>query len=108
MSQAELGAVDAELAVIGLYEGEALPEAISAAPGAADAKGMYKRLTAVHPEVPGRVLAVGLGKRADLGAERLRVAAALAAKEAERLGAASLAWALPQTDDDAVAATALR
>jgi leucyl aminopeptidase len=107
MSQAELGAVEAELAAIGLHEGEALPDAISAAPGAADAKGTYKRLTVVHPEATGRVLVVGLGQRADLDAERLRVAAALAAKEAGRLGADSLAWALPRTDDDTVAATAL-
>jgi leucyl aminopeptidase len=107
VSQAELPAVEVELAAIGLYEGEALPEAISGAPGAADSKGTYKRLTMVYPETPGRVSVVGLGKRADVDAERLRVAAALAAKEAGQLGAGSLVWALPETGDDEMATTAL-
>jgi leucyl aminopeptidase len=45
------------------------------------------------------VLVAGLGKRGDLDAERLRVAAALVAKEAGKLNAASLAWVLPEGDD---------
>src|SRR6185312_7291715 len=40
-------------------------------------------------------------------AERLRVAAALAAKEAGRLETSSVAWALPEGSDDDVAAEAL-
>jgi leucyl aminopeptidase len=46
-------------------------------------------------------LVVGLGKRAEMDAERARVAAALAAKEAGRLEARSIAWLLPASDDDA-------
>ena len=53
------------------------------------------------------MLVVGLGERDELDPERLRVAAALAAKEADRLRAESLAWALPASDDDALAAEAL-
>jgi leucyl aminopeptidase len=94
-SQNELAAVDADLVAIGLCEGEELPTELTSARGAADAKGGFKKLTMVHPEQPTRVLVAGLGKREDLDAERLRVAAALVAKEAAKLGASSLAWELP-------------
>jgi leucyl aminopeptidase len=50
---------------------------------------------------------VGLGKRDEIDAEKLRVAAARAAKEAARLEATSLAWALPESDDAEAAVTAL-
>jgi leucyl aminopeptidase len=104
VSQIELAAVDADLLAVGLCEGEDLPAEFASARGAADAKGSFKKLTVIHPEQPGRVLVVGLGKRADLDAERARVAAALAAKEARKLGAGSLAWAVPEhADRDALA-----
>ncbi len=104
VSQNELAAVDADLLAVGLCEGEELPGELASARGAADAKGDFKKLTTIHPERPARVLVAGLGKREDLDAERLRVAAALVAKEAGRLGASSLAWALPEGDDaDALA-----
>jgi leucyl aminopeptidase len=99
VSQNELTAVDAALVAIGLCEGEELPAELAAARGAADAKGSFKKLATVHPEQPARVLVAGLGKRADLDAERLRVAAALVAKEAGKLSATSLAWVLPEGDD---------
>jgi leucyl aminopeptidase len=86
---------DTDLVAVGLYEGEDLPEALAAAPGAADARGGFKKLTLLHPERPARVLVVGLGKREELDAERARVAAALAAKEAGKLEVTSLAWLLP-------------
>ena len=104
VSQPEIAAVDAGLLVVGLCEGEELPAELASARGAADAKGSFKKLTIAHPEQPDRVLVVGLGKRADLDAERARVAAALAAKEADRLGATSLAWVVPENADrDALA-----
>jgi leucyl aminopeptidase len=103
----ELAAIDADLAVIGLVEGAELPEALAAARGAADAKGSFKALATLHPDTPARVLVIGLGKREELDAERLRRAAAVAAKEAGRLEAGSIAWALPQTGDDVAAAEAL-
>jgi leucyl aminopeptidase len=105
--QSELPAVDAELAVVGLYDGEPALEAIAAAPGAATARGTFKALSAVFPEGQARVLVVGLGKREDADPERLRVAAALAVKEAARLEASSLAWALPESGDDDATAEAL-
>jgi leucyl aminopeptidase len=98
VSQNEPAAVDADLVAIGLCEGEELPGEIASARGAADAKGSFKKLTTIHPEQPARVLVAGLGKRSDLDAERLRVAAALVAKEAGKLDAGSLAWVLPEGD----------
>jgi leucyl aminopeptidase len=101
LSQAEIPAVDAELLAVGLCEGEQLPAGLASAPGAGDAKGGFKKLAMLHPEHPTRVLVVGLGERGELDAERARVAAALAAKEAGRLSAKSIAWALPGSEDDA-------
>ena len=103
----DLAAVDADLAVVGLLDGEELPQALAGARGAGDAKSSFKALTMLHPEAPARVLIVGLGKRDDLDPERLRRAAAVAAKEARRLELTSIAWALPETDDDPAAAAAL-
>ena len=99
VSQNEPAAVDADLVVIGLCEGEELPAELASARGAADAKGGFKKLATIHPEQPARVLVAGLGQRGDLDAERLRVAGALVAKEAAKLSASSLAWLLPEGDD---------
>jgi len=95
VSQSEISAADADLVVVGLCEDDALPQGLTSARGASDAKGNFKRLTTVHPEQPARVLVAGLGKRDDLDAERLRVVAALVAKEASKLNATSLAWVMP-------------
>jgi leucyl aminopeptidase len=103
----EIPEVDAGLLVAGLYEGEELPAGLSGAPGAADAKAEFEKLSLLHPERPGRALVVGLGKREDADSERLRVAAALAAREAARLEASSAAWLLPRSEDDEAAAAAL-
>ena len=99
VSQIEIPQVEAELFAIGLCEGEELPAELASAPGAADAKGSFKKLAMLRPERPERVLVVGLGKRGDLDAERARVAAALVAKEAGKLAVSSLAWALPEAGD---------
>jgi leucyl aminopeptidase len=99
VSQNEPAAVDADLVAIGLCEGEELPAELASARGAADAKGSFKKLATIHPEQPARALVAGLGKRGDLDAERLRVAAALVAKEAGKLSASSLAWVLPEGGD---------
>jgi leucyl aminopeptidase len=107
VSQSALPEVDSDLVVVGLCEDGSLPAEIAGAPGAGDAKGSYKDLSTVHPDSPARVLVVGLGKREQADAERLRVAAALAAKAAGRLRAKSLAWVLPETADDDAAAEAL-
>jgi leucyl aminopeptidase len=107
VSQASLAEAGAELALVGLYEGEELPAELAGAPGAADARGGFQKLRLLHPESPGRVLVVGLGKREKADAERIRLAAAVAAKEAVRLEATALAWALPASDDDEATAAAL-
>ena len=99
VSQSELSAVDAGLVAIGLCEGEELPAELASARGADDAKGGFEKLTTIHPDRPARVLVAGLGKREDLDAERLRIAAALVAKEAGKLNATSLAWVLPDGDE---------
>jgi leucyl aminopeptidase len=104
VSQGEIPAVEADLVAVGLYEGGGLPAELASAPGAADAKSGFKKLSAVFPEQPRRALVAGLGKRDQVDAERLRVAAALVAKEAGKLGATSLAWVLPESaDGDALA-----
>src|SRR5258708_37902959 len=107
VSQVEIAAVDAGLLAVGLCEGEELTADLASARGAADVKGGFKRLTRIHPESPSRVLVVGLGKREELEAERARVAAALVAKEASKLDAASIAWVLPESDQDDVLAEGL-
>jgi leucyl aminopeptidase len=99
--------VEADLLAVGLYEGDELPAELADAPGAADARGGFRKLTLLRPERPARALVVGLGKREEMDAERARVAAALAAGEAGRSEATSLAWLLPSTDDDAATAEGL-
>ena len=98
---------DAELVCIGLFEDEELGEPFAAAPGAVDARGGFKKLAVLRPQVPSRVLVVGLGKRADFDPERARVAAALAVRQARRVEAASIAWALPDAGEAADVAVAL-
>ncbi len=94
------------LAVVGLLQEGTLPGALAELAGAADAKGIFKRKLLLHAGDT-RVLVVGLGKHEELDVERLRVAAAVAAQEALRLEAGSIAWALPETGDDGTAAEAL-
>jgi leucyl aminopeptidase len=96
----------ADLAVVGLFEGDSLPAELADAPGAADARGGFKKLALLYPG-DRRVLVAGLGKRDELDAERLRVVAALAAKRAAALEATSIAWAAPDGLDPADAGAAL-
>ncbi len=105
--QIELPEVDADLVAIGLYDGEGMPAEIATAPGAADAKGAFKKLALLHPDRPARVLVIGLGKREEMDAERARVAAALVAREAAEVEATSLAWALPESAKDTATAEGL-
>ena len=107
VKQVELAESGADLVVVGLFEDRELPGAIAAAPGAGEAKAGFKKLSLLRPQDFPPVLVVGLGERDELDAERLRVAAALAAKEAARLEVASIAWALPEGGDPAALAEAL-
>jgi leucyl aminopeptidase len=107
LRQSEIAAVEADLLVAGLYEGEELPAGLAGAPGAAGAKADFEQLSPLFPERPGRALVAGLGKREESDPERLRIVAALAAEEAERLDARRLAWLLPESGDDEATASAL-
>jgi leucyl aminopeptidase len=86
---------DADLQVLGLPDGEELPGALAGVPGAVDVKTAFKRTTLLRPDDE-RLLVVGLGKREDLDAERLRVAAAVATKQAGGLECTSISWRLPE------------
>jgi leucyl aminopeptidase len=104
VSDTGIDQADADLVVVGLYEGGDLPAELSSAPGSSDAKGGFKKSVLLHSERLGRTLVMGLGKREELDAERSRVVAALAAQAAGKLEATSLAWQLPESDDgDALA-----
>jgi leucyl aminopeptidase len=106
VSQSDPVAAGVGLTVVGLHESGSLPDSLAGLAGAGDAKGSFKKKLLLHTG-DARVLIVGLGKREEADAERLRVAAALAAKEAGRLEVSSIAWALPDTGDDDAAAEAL-
>jgi leucyl aminopeptidase len=97
---------DADLIVIGLRDGESPPPEITNVPGAAEARGAFKKLSLLRPDGSPPLLVIGLGDPEDVDAERLRVAAALAAKEAGRLQAKSLAWVLPSFGNSAEGAEA--
>src|SRR5687767_1798520 len=103
---APLAEAEADLHVLALADGEELPSELADAPGAADVKTAFKKLAVVRPGSPERLLAAGLGKPDDVDAERLRVAAALAVKQAGRFDATTIAFALPASGpgDEAAAA----
>jgi leucyl aminopeptidase len=90
-----LADVDADVQVVGHFDGDELPTALASVPGAGDVRASFKRLTMLRPDGSHRFLVAGLGARDELDRERLRVAAALAAKQAGRLGAAAIAWEPP-------------
>jgi leucyl aminopeptidase len=104
VEQGDLKSAGADLLVVGLSKGIELPAGIGTTAGADEAKAGFKKLSLLRPEGFPPTLVIGLGDRDELDAEKLRVAAALAAKEAKRLEVASLAWALPEGGGDADAA----
>jgi leucyl aminopeptidase len=95
-----LEAVDADLHVTGLAQGEELEDSYRDLPGAGDARGGFRKQVLLRPDATRRVLAVGTGKRDELTAERLRVLAATAVGEAAAYEATTIAWALPASDGD--------
>ncbi|HEX8050665.1 MAG TPA: M17 family peptidase N-terminal domain-containing protein, partial [Solirubrobacterales bacterium] len=106
VKQVGLAESGAELVAIGAFEGTELPAPVGAASGGSDVKAGFKKLSLLRPQDFPPVLVVGLGERDELDPERLRIAAAVVAKEAARLEATSLAWALPESDDPLAAAEA--
>jgi leucyl aminopeptidase len=105
--QVELADAGADLLAVGLIEGGDLPPEIAGAAGADSAKSGFKKLSLLRPDGFPPVLVVGLGESDEIDLEKLRVAAALAAKEAGRLEAKSIAWAYPEGIDSVLAADAL-
>jgi leucyl aminopeptidase len=103
----ELGDAGVDLVVHPLADDGFLPEPIASAPGAEAVKSEFKKLTLLRPEGFTPVLIVGLGKNGELDAEKVRVAAAIATKEAARLGARSVAWPLSDSSLDDVIAEAI-
>jgi leucyl aminopeptidase len=96
--QRRLAEIDADMHVVPRASSEEpVPSEFQGAPGAADAGTDYKQLTLLRPGPPERLLVVGTGDIEDLDGERIRVVAALAAKEARRYKARSIAWWLPVT-----------
>src|SRR3954469_5801365 len=89
----------ADTIVVGLIEGEGVPHdveggALQALLDAGEAKASPRHLAVAH--VAGRRwILVGLGSRARLDGEALRVAAATAHGRARDLGARVLCWELP-------------
>src|SRR3954470_16617467 len=87
----------ADTRVIGLFEGDSLPEGpLRALSDSGEASGKARKLAVAHEEDGARrVIVVGLGKRDSFDAEAARVAAAVAAGRARDLSASSLSWAAP-------------
>ena len=94
----------ADTRVLGLFDGEHLPEPeLQQLVELGEAKPGLRKVAVAHEQAPGggqrRVLIAGLGKRERFDGEAARVAAAAVAARAQELGAVSLSWALP--DDGA-------
>ncbi|HYJ00453.1 MAG TPA: leucyl aminopeptidase [Thermoleophilaceae bacterium] len=94
----------ADTRVLGLFDGEHLPEPeLRKLVELGEAKSELRKVAVAHEQAPGggqrRVLIAGLGKRESFDGEAARVAAASVAARAKELGAISLSWALP--DDGA-------
>jgi leucyl aminopeptidase len=104
VAQTPLAEVDADLTAVLRFKGEELPEELRDARGAEDARDGYRKASLIHPESPGRALVVGMGARDELDAERARVAAAIAARQAAGLRATSLAIAVPERGGEGIAA----
>src|SRR3954453_1486646 len=86
----------ADTRVIGLFEGESLPEGpLRALSESGEARGKPRALAVAHSEDGRRLIVVGLGKRDELDSEKARVAAAAAAGRARELSARSLSWEAP-------------
>jgi leucyl aminopeptidase len=95
VTEQPLDAVDADLHVLGLADGQDLDGAYRELPGAADVRTGFRKFALLRPDTARRLLVIGLGKREELDAERLRIAAAIAVQQAAVYEASTLAWALP-------------
>ena len=89
---------DADTVVLGVLEGEPIAHdvdgVLQALVDGGEAKAAHRHLAVAHAGAKRWVL-VGLGKRAELDGERVRVAAASALGRARELGARKLCWEVP-------------
>jgi leucyl aminopeptidase len=89
------------LLALGAWEEESLPREIGSLLEAGDWTGKWKQTLVVYPRgaLPARrVLLVGLGKRGQFNVDRLREAAAIAAKHARDLKAERYTFNLPTSE----------
>ena len=107
LSEKPLADIDADVRLIAFCEDDELPGNLAGAPGAGDVKGAFKKVSILRPDPDSRWLVVGLGKRDELDAERLRVAAALGLRGASQYAAKHLAWEVPAGESSSRLAAAL-
>lgn len=102
LTQAPLAEIEADLHVLPRTDAEAaVPKEYAEVPGAGDAKTSFKSVTLLRPGGSlSRLAIVGLGDLEGLDGERLRVASALATREARRWKCDSIAWRLPVKGSD--------
>jgi leucyl aminopeptidase len=98
---------DADTIVVGVLDGEAVAHDVDGVlQGLIDggeARSRHRHLAVTHA-AGRRWLLVGLGKRSELDAERMRVAAACALGRARDLGARRLCWEVPHDTGPEIAA----
>jgi leucyl aminopeptidase len=96
-------ATDADTVALGVLEDlpppEQTPDEVTALLSSGEAKAFFKSLALAHAHGK-RWLLVGLGKREQLGAERMRVAAAVALGRAKEISTRALCWVLPPAPAD--------
>jgi leucyl aminopeptidase len=97
-------ATDADTVAVGVFATETLAvPGLQALVDAGEAKATFKHVAVSH-EGRRRVILVGLGSREQFDPERARIAAAVAGRRGREIGAAHLAWELPQGSEDRHAA----
>ncbi|HEV2058622.1 MAG TPA: leucyl aminopeptidase [Solirubrobacteraceae bacterium] len=98
---------DADTVVIGVLDGEKIHHDIDGVlnglVAAGEAKAKHRHLAVTHADGKRWVL-VGLGKRDELDAEKVRVAAASALGRAREMGAGRLCWEVPHKVGSEIAA----
>lgn len=103
LKSGSISEIDTPLAIIGVYEGEALPAPISEFVTTDDFKGAFKKTYLVQLAgqsgiAAKRVLLIGLGKRQEATPETLRRAFALATIRAKEINAPGAAVQIPDLD----------
>jgi leucyl aminopeptidase len=92
---------DTPLLALGTWEGESLPREVASLLEDGDWSGKWKQTLVLYPRgaLPARrLLLVGLGKRAQISADRLREAGALAGRRARELRVERYMFGLPTVE----------